>query len=503
MLRGKARQGSVEAIEQSSTLKESVEDSPADAPEIDPEAERKFVRKLDWILLPLFIVIYGLNYIDRTAIGNARIAGLEKDLGMHGTQLNVALTIFYTFYILADIPSNLLLKRYGSKLIVILVVGFGTISLISTFITNYAGLIVTRIFLGIFEGGTLSGLIYVMSRYYRRRELVLRIGLFNGIAPALSGAFGGLIASALLRIGDFGYIQRWRKIFLIEGALTVAFGIILYFIMPDDPMTWKMLSEEERKLAVARLDVDAVVKNQGRKDRTTLRGIWHSFNITTVACIIMFVTFNMSFQGMSLFLPTVINTQGTYTTVEAQLRTVPPFIAGAIWVSLNSYFSYKIRMRCVPLISSVSIVVVGYIISICTKDPKARYAACHLIVMAGCVAGPMIIAWATDNAAPDTMRATVSAAVCGIGALGSVIAMWTYLPSDAPDYKTGNSIVLGAVTCTLLVAIFLALYIRWENGKRDDGHRDHRIEGKNEDSEAGRQELENMGYKHPRFRYQI
>ena len=62
-------------------------------------------------------------------------------------------------YILADIPSNLLLKRFGSKLIVILVLGFGLISLASTFITNYTGLIVTRIFLGIFEGGTLVGLL--------------------------------------------------------------------------------------------------------------------------------------------------------------------------------------------------------------------------------------------------------------------------------------------------------------------------------------------------------
>ena len=120
------------------------------------------------------------------------------------------------------------------------------------------------------------------------------------------------------------------------------------------------------------------------------------------------------------------------------------------------------------------------------------------------------------------MRATVSAAVCGIGALGSVIAyatllvpsppflanpflsMWTYLPGDAPDYRTGNSIVLGSVTCTLLVAIFLAFYVRWENGKRDRGGRDYRLEGMADDTtEKGREALEGMGYKHPKFRYQI
>ncbi|KAF5332795.1 hypothetical protein D9611_005179 [Ephemerocybe angulata] len=484
-----AEKGSVQAIE--NVARGGSEES------IDPEAEKKLVRKLDWILLPLFTVIYGLNYIDRTAIGNAKVAGLEKDLGMSGTDLNITLTIFYTFYILADIPSNLILKRYGSILLAILTIGFGAISIASAFVTNMKSLIATRVFLGLFEGGTLSGLIYILSRYYRRKELVLRIGLFNGIAPALSGAFGGLIASALLRIGDFGYIKRWRKIFLIEGVLTVAFGIALLWIMPDDPTVTKMLNEEERKLAIRRIESDQVIKTQGRKEKTSAKLVSHSFSIITVGCIISFITLNMSFQGMSLFLPTVINSQGTYSTVEVQLRTVPPFLAGAGWVALNSYFSYKIRMRSVPLISSVLIVVVGYIIAVTTQNPQARYAACHLMIMGGCVGGPMIIAWGTDNAAPDTMRAVVSAAICGFGAIGSVIAMWTYLPSDAPNYKKGNSIVLGAVTCSCLVAVFLAFYIRWENGKRARGERDHRLEGKSPE------ELENLGYLHPQFRYQI
>lgn len=76
--------------------------------------------------------------------------------------------------------------------------------------------------------------------------------------------------------------------------------------------------------------------------------------------------------------------------MQVQLRTVPPFLAGAGWVTLNSYLSYKIRMRCIPLISSVFIVVVGYIIAVTTRDTQARYAACHLMVMGGCVGGPMV-----------------------------------------------------------------------------------------------------------------
>jgi MFS family permease len=106
-------------------------------------------------------------------VGNAKVAGLEKDLGMAGFDLNIALTIFYIFvstwsfairtkltwgkrkYNASDIPSNLLLKHFGSRWLAFLVFGFGVVSLFSAFMTTYGGLIASRVFLGITEGGTL------------------------------------------------------------------------------------------------------------------------------------------------------------------------------------------------------------------------------------------------------------------------------------------------------------------------------------------------------------
>ncbi|KAG2001981.1 high-affinity nicotinic acid transporter [Coprinopsis cinerea AmutBmut pab1-1] len=192
---------------------------------IDPDAEKTgaetgleastFVH-LNLCAIPL---PHMANFIDRTAIGNARVAGLEKDLGMSGSDFNKALTVFYIFYTASDIPSNLILKRFGTVWLAVLVVAFGLVALGSAFMTSYAGLIVTRVFLGLSEGGTLCGLVYTLSQFYRRHELVLRIGIFFGLAPSLSGAFGGLLASGLLRVDDMGSINSWRKILLVEGSL--------------------------------------------------------------------------------------------------------------------------------------------------------------------------------------------------------------------------------------------------------------------------------------------
>jgi MFS family permease len=103
--------------------------------------------------------------------------GLEKDLGMVGVDYNIALTVFYVFvlytfnlaspttaysfeqYIVSDIPSNLALKHFGSMWLAAMVTAFGIISISTAFVTSYSGLIATRVFLGMAEGGTLVRLI--------------------------------------------------------------------------------------------------------------------------------------------------------------------------------------------------------------------------------------------------------------------------------------------------------------------------------------------------------
>lgn len=470
----------------------------SDDPGIDPEAERRLLKKLDLILLPLYTFIYCCNFVDRTAIGNARIAGLEKDLGMQGLDFNIALTLFYISFMVAEVPSNLALKHLGSIWIAFMVICFGLVAMGTAFVKSYGALLATRVLLGLAEGGTLSGLVYCLARYYRRDELVLRNGVFFGIAPSLAGAFGGLVASGLLSVPNIGGVVRWRKIFLIEGIITTGLGVFLLFFMPGDPSTTTILNEEERKIAIARIDADQAVKTGGRKEPTSLKLIFRSLhNVNTILCTIVFTMVNISFQGLTLFLPTVVSNLGRFTTVESQLRTVPPYLVSAFCAFFFSYISYRIKNRCIVIACSLLLLIVGYIIAISTTNPHARYAACFLPLAGGAPAGPMLVTWVIDNSAPDTIRAVSTALIPGVGQIGSIIAVWTYLPSDSPNYHIGNSLNVGTGCASCLLVIIAGLYIRWENGKRDRGERDHRLEGKTPD------EISQLGYLHPKFRYQL
>lgn len=79
--------------------------------EIDHVAERKVTRKVDFVLVPMLCLLLIVAFLDRTNIGNARIQGLEADLGMKGTDYNIALFVFFVPYLLLDIPCNMIMKK--------------------------------------------------------------------------------------------------------------------------------------------------------------------------------------------------------------------------------------------------------------------------------------------------------------------------------------------------------------------------------------------------------
>ncbi|KAG6902545.1 hypothetical protein C0995_014934 [Termitomyces sp. Mi166 len=327
--------------------------------------------------------------------------GIEKDLGMSGFDYNIALTVFYIFYIAVDIPSNLALKRFGSPWLAALITIFGVVSITTAFVKSYAGFIVNRVFLGLAEGGTL---------FYRRQELVFRIGVFFGASTPIAGAW----------------------------IITTGFGLVCFLILPNDPRDTRLLNAKERALAVARIDTGQTVRTQGRREKTTLKLVFRSLSLPDM-----------------------------------------PFRLGHETLMLGE--NYVLKEEVVLIYHS--------------------YAACFLSLAGASPGGPLVLAWATDNASPDTVKAVTTAMVPailikGIGALGSVIAVWTYLPTDAPDYHNGNSLNL-STSCGICVLVVLCyVYLRLENAKRDRGERDHRLQGKSET------EIEHLGYLHPEFRYQ-
>lgn len=196
--------------------------------------------------MPLVMLVYLMNYIDRNNYAAARLQGLEEDLGMSDTEYQLGLSILFVGYILGQVPSNLLLNHLGRPAFYLggFTTLWGLVSALTSQVTTPGQIMACRFVLGLVESPFFAGVLFYLSKWYTKSELNLRMSIFYS-ASLISGAFGNLIAAGILKglNGDRG-LAPWQWLYIIEGSVTVAIGLVIIFVLPDFPHTWKLLSPE-------------------------------------------------------------------------------------------------------------------------------------------------------------------------------------------------------------------------------------------------------------------
>lgn len=184
---------------------------------IDHQAEKRLVRKIDKYIVPMVMMTYLLCFLDRTNIGNARLFGLEEDLKLHGDQYQIAVAVLFIPYVLVEVPSNMLLKKFTpSKWLATITVSWGIVSTMMGIVQSFGGLIACRLLLGLLEGGLFPGLTVYLTMFYTKQELALRIG-YLFVSSALAGACGGLLAYGIGFADGTAGLSGWRWVFILEG----------------------------------------------------------------------------------------------------------------------------------------------------------------------------------------------------------------------------------------------------------------------------------------------
>lgn len=174
---------------------------------------------------------------------------MEDDLALTGNRYQWLLTIFYIAYILFQ-PSTLCWKLFPPHIwATITVGGWGLFATVQAATTHWQGMMALRFLLGAIEAGFGPGVPYLLSFFYTRRELGLRVGMFFAAAP-LANTFAGALAYGITS-GHESFAQ-WRLLFLVEGIPTLLMVPVAYWYIPDTPDTARYLTEEERQVASAR-----------------------------------------------------------------------------------------------------------------------------------------------------------------------------------------------------------------------------------------------------------
>lgn len=330
----------------------------------------------------------------------------------------------------------------------------------------------------------------------RRSELAFRISLFMVMAP-LAGAFGGLLASAILNLDSVGSLHNWRMIFAVEGVITIGLGLLAFITMTDRPETARWLTQEEKDIAIARVKSERVAQTEvvdklgGRK---AWLGLWNPVVLSTAW---IFLLNNITVQGLAFFLPTIVaQIYPEASPVQKQLFTVPPYVVGAFFTLLFGALSWKTDKRQIWLVLSAPLVMVGYIMFLASENGQVRYAATFLLASSCTTVGPLANAQVAVQVVSDTSRAVSLAVNMMFGNAGGLISTWSYIESDAPDYPIGHGLNLASASSILIFTTLVLFWMKYDNKQRDKKDVDKELEG------LSQEEIENLEWKHPGWRWQ-
>ncbi|KAK0728855.1 major facilitator superfamily domain-containing protein [Lasiosphaeria miniovina] len=431
----------------------------------DGAASKRLMRKIDIHLIPFLALLYLLSFLDRTNIGNARLYELEKDIGLSSVKLqyNDALAIFFPFYVAAEIPSNMAMKRFRPSVwIPSIMVAWAICCTLMGIVHNYSGLMATRVFLGIAEGGLFPGITYYITMWYKRHECGLRMAIFFSAATA-AGAFGGLLARGIVEMEGVAGLNGWQWIFILEGILTFVVAIIAYFVMNDYPATAKFLSSEERVEVEARLKRD----RSSLADEFATKYFWDAIKDWKI-WVHMFITIGVytGLYSYSLFLPTIIRDLG-YTNNTAQLMTVPPYVVACVFCVGAGYLADKLGQRGLFMIFFMGMSIVGLIMLLASQTAGVKYAGSFFLASGIYPNVPQGVAWNGNNIGGSLKRGVGIAMHVGFGNLGGTISAYLFLPRQGPKYYEGFSTLLACQAMAMALSIFMTIYLRRENARRD------------------------------------
>ncbi|KAF5701103.1 high-affinity nicotinic acid transporter [Fusarium mundagurra] len=430
--------------------------------EVPADVNRRVRRLFDFRVLPIVCCLYVLSYLDRGNIGNAKTAGAQDALGLSSSQWAWVLNSFYIAYILFE-WTTMFWKIFPAHIYVAaLCLGWGAAAMSSGAARNMAELVITRVFLGIFEATFGAGAPYFLSCIYKREELGLRMAILLGMSP-LANTFASTLAYGITHIRNS--LEPWRLLFIIEGAPTIAFSVIVYFFLIDSPSTAKFLTEEEKTFAVERLPVRDNTSNQAVSWKQIVSGIFDYKNYMHAA---IHFCCNFSFAALSNFLPTIIHSIG-YDSVTAQGLSAPVYFAAFILCLASAFFSDRYGNRGYIVASFGAMGAVGYGILAGVRDSTGvRYAGVWLAACGIFPALAMNITWLLNNQGGDSKKGAGLAISLTIGQCSSLISSTVFPKSAGPFYVVGCAIGCGMSGLIVILALVMHFLLSRENRKRDE-----------------------------------
>ncbi|MEX5574200.1 MFS transporter [Pseudomonas lijiangensis] len=417
----------------------------------DPAVLARAAAKVKRHVLPLFVVMFIVNYIDRVNIGFVR-SHLETDLGIGAAAYGLGAGLFFVGYALFEVPSNMLLQRYGARVwLTRIMFTWGAAAMAMAFVRGETSFYVLRFILGAAEAGFFPGIIYYFTQWLPSSERGKTMAVFLS-GSAIASVISGPVSGALLHITGLG-LHGWQWMFLIEGFASVLLCGFVWFWLQSHPSEAKWLSEEEKSVLIAAIAQEQCEREAVQVARPSMLRLLADRQIA-LFCFIYF-SIALTIYGATFWLPSMIKKMGNLGDFQVGLFNSVPWIISIVAMYGFAAMASKWKFQQAWVALTLVIASFGMFMSTTGGPVFAFVAICFAAI--GFKAASALF-WPIPQSYLDArIAAAVIALINSIGNLGGFVAPTTFgILEQTTGSIEGGLYGLAATSLLAAVVIFFA-----------------------------------------------
>lgn len=298
-----------------------------------PPAVESAIKKIFKRVIPLFFIMFVVNYMDRVNIGFAKDE-LSADTGLSAAAFGVGAGIFFIAYAIFEVPSNILMERFGARIwLTRIMISWGVVATAMAFVNSAEMFYVLRFLLGVAEAGFFPAVIYYFSRWLPdshrgRATSVFLMG--SGTATVIVGPISGALMEMHGLLGHAG----WQWMFFIEGLFSVALGFVVYRFLDNSIESADWLTDEEKQGLVATIDAEQAARESKRGTAKVSR--WKLLADPQMLLFLwIYFAINVALYAVTFWLPSIVDDVGDLSEFQVGLLTSVPWLCAiaAVWAS--------------------------------------------------------------------------------------------------------------------------------------------------------------------------
>ncbi|KAJ8087662.1 hypothetical protein PM082_006497 [Marasmius tenuissimus] len=433
--------------------------------EITEEEDRRVLRKIDRWLMPVVLLVYFLQQLDKSSLSYTSVFGIVEETGLKGTQYSWLSSVVYLAQLVwQPISSYLLVRLPISKYLFVNVLMWGAVVACTAAAHDFKGLLTARFFLGLFEASVAPAFITITQMWWRRREQTMRLAMWMAM-NGVTGMVGSLLSWGLGHIR--GSLHPYQTIFLFIGLLTVVCSPVVVLVLPDSPTKARFLTPDEKVVALERLRAN----NQGTESKEwKWEQVWELLlDVKTYLWFLLLFLCCVPSGGIGAFGPLIIQGFG-FNQFHTILFNIPFAFIQVVVTLLGALISTKTKLKW-PVILGLSIPPIAGAAALLKlgRGPEYRGAllGCYYVLSFFTGLQPMLYSWSSQNTAGHTKKLCTTGLVFVAQCTGNIVGPLLYRTEDKPYYRRG---LVANLICWVLLAFLTgvtAAYLKYLNKKHE------------------------------------